>query len=370
MEKIKICFVSPAVTTYSETFIENIKLGLEGEIFHCYGDFFPFLSLEGKLQNFKTPSLKDLILKRFGLIRQPFREYYFTRFLRKNQIDLIFANYGPSGAVLAPIANSLSIPLIVHFHGFDASVYSVLEKYKEGYKRLFEVSQRIIIVSEEMKQDLLRLGAPQEKLAKITYAPHSRFLTLKPKYLGTQLLAIGRFVEKKAPYFTLMAFKLAKEKCPDLTLKLVGEGELLHVCKDLCCSMNILDVDFMGVQSPDQVAALIEDSFCFVQHSKKASNGDKEGTPVAILEAMAAGLPIVATQHAGIPDVVTHGVNGYLVDEGNVEEIANRIVELYYNREKAKEFGLKGKELIQKEFRQEEYFRKINKLINSAISNG
>lgn len=367
MNKLNICFTSPSLKEYSETFIENLKLGLDGKVFHCYGDIFPYLSLESKIQNFKTPPLKDFVLQRLGIIQQPLQEYYLTRYLKKNRIDLIFANYGPAGAVLAPIAKALNIPLIVHFHGFDASIYSVLDKYRERYQKLFEVAMQIIAVSEEMKHDLLRLGAPEGKLTKLTYAPHPRFLDIKPKYLDSQLLAIGRFVEKKAPYLTILAFKLAKERCPELKLKMVGDGDLLPICKDLCIALNITDVVFLGVQGPAKIADLLEDSFCFVQHSKKASNGDKEGTPVAILEAMAAGLPVVATRHAGIPDVVSHGLNGYLVDEGDVYGMANSIVKLYFDRGKAQEFGIKGKELIQKGFKQEDYFKRINELINSFV---
>jgi len=370
MEKLRICFTSTSANAYSETFIENLKLGLEGTVFHCYGDIFPYMSLDGKIQNFKSPPLKDLVLQRLGLIRQPLQEYYLIRYLRENRIKLIFANYGPSGAALAPIAKALGIPLIVHFHGFDASIYSVLDKYKEAYRQLFEVANRIIVVSEEMKVDMIRLGTPAGKLVKITCAPHARYLDLKPKFLSSQLLAVGRFVEKKAPYLTLMAYKLAKEKCPGLSLKMVGDGDLLPVCKDLCHSLNILDVEFFGVQSPAKIADLMEESFCFVQHSKQARNGDKEGTPVAILEAMAAGLPIVSTHHAGIPDVVLQGVNGYLVEEGDVDGMANRLVELYFDRSTAKQFGIKGKELIQKDYRQDDYFQQINKLIGTAQAYG
>lgn len=370
MEKVNICFTSPTSNAYSETFIQNLKSGLNGYIFHCFGDFFPFCTLNGSLQNYKTPPILDLIKKRLELISVPLNEYYLSKYLRKNKIHIIFANYGPSGAVLASISKRIGIPLIVHFHGFDASVFKVFEKYKEGYKRMFEIASYIIVVSEEMKQDLLNLGAPEDKLVKITYSPNPRYLELKPDYQSDQILAVGRFVEKKAPYLTLMAFKSAKEKCPELNLKFVGHGELLSVCKDLCDSMKIQGVEFLGVKSPEEIASLMEQSFCFVQHSKRANNGDKEGTPVAILEAMASGLPIVATRHAGIPDVVSHDKNGFLVEEGDIEAMTNCIVELYKNREKAKIFGKKGKEYIRNNFSSEDYFQKINSLINSAIING
>ncbi|SHO65390.1 glycosyltransferase [Algoriphagus zhangzhouensis] len=370
MEKIKICFTSPSVDAYSETFIQNLKEGLEGELFHCYGGLFPNLTLNGRLQSFKTPPLKDIVLQRLGIIKRPLREHYLIKYLKENQINLIFCNYGPAGAELAPIARELNIPLVVHFHGYDASVTSVLAKYKDAYLRLFEIAKRIIVVSKEMKLDLLGLGAPEFRLIKITYAPHSRFLALKPSLQSNQMISIGRFVEKKAPYLTLLAFKRAKEKCPELSLKMVGDGDLLPICRDLCIALNINGVEFLGIQTPDQIAKLMENSFCFVQHSKQASNGDKEGTPVAILEAMAAGLPIISTRHAGIPDIVFNGKNGFLVNEGDIYEMANGIIELYLNRRKAEMFGRKGKEFISTNLEQNGYFKKVNSIIKEVVNHG
>lgn len=367
MEKIKICFTSPSVDTYSETFIQNLKEGLEGELFHCYGGLFPNLTLNGRLQSFKTPPLKDIVLQRLGIIKRPLREHYLIKYLKENQINLIFCNYGPAGAELAPIARELNIPLVVHFHGYDASVYSVTSKYRDAYLRMFEIAKRIIVVSEEMKLDLLNLGAPDYKLVKITYAPHSRFLALKPNLQGNQMISIGRFVEKKAPYLTLLAFKRAKEKCPELSLKMVGDGDLLPVCRDLCIALNISGVEFLGIQTPDQIAELMEESFCFVQHSKQASNGDKEGTPVAILEAMAAGLPIVSTRHAGIPDVVSNMVSGYIVEEKDVEGMASSIVELTDNRELALTLAEKAKMVVEKYYSPETYRVKVNQIIIEAL---
>lgn len=368
MEKVRICFTSPSVDVYSETFIQNLKEGLEGELFHCYGGLFPNLTLNGRLQSFKTPPLNDIVLQRLGIIKRPLREHYLIKYLKENQINLIFCNYGPAGAELAPIARELNIPLVVHFHGYDASVYSVMAKYRDAYLRMFEIAKRIIVVSEEMKLDLLNLGAPDSKLVKITYAPHSRFLALKPNLQGNQMISIGRFVEKKAPYLTLLAFKIAKEKCPELSLKMVGDGDLLPVCRDLCIALNISGVEFLGIQTPDQIAKLMKDSFCFIQHSKQASNGDKEGTPVAILEALAVGIPVISTRHAGIPEVVKNGINGYLVEEGDVNMMADHLIELCQNRNKTIELGKKGKELVSRKFNTRAYKESLNCLINSCFA--
>ncbi|MDI1323151.1 MAG: glycosyltransferase [Algoriphagus sp.] len=369
MEKIRICFTSTDLNAYSETFIQNLKCGIEAQIFHCYGDALPYLSEDKKLQSFKTPPLLDLIAQRLGFINLPLREYYLIRYFKFNRINLIFANYGPSGAELAPIAKKLNIPLIVHFHGYDASVRAVLENFKQSYIEMFHVARFIIVVSEEMKNDLIAIGAPENKLKKITYAPHFRFSKLSPDYNSNQMLAIGRFVEKKAPYLTLLAYQRAKKVCPDLNLKFIGSGDLLSVCQDLTRSLEIEDLEFSGVLSPEEIAEEMKASFCFVQHSKQAANGDKEGTPVAILEALSAGLPVISTFHAGIPEIIQDGVNGFLVAEDDVKMMSCRLIELYNDRILATKMGQSGRSFMAVNFNLENYQKKINELIKEALSN-
>ncbi len=367
MEKIKICFTSTDLNAYSETFIRNLKNGLDANIFHCYGDMFPYLSEDKKLQSYKTPPLIDLIKHRFGLIKRPLKEYYLQRYIKAQKINLIFANYGPTGAALAPMAEELDIPLIVHFHGYDASIYEVLNKYYAAYQRMFSIAKAIIVVSDEMKNDLVALGAPDEKLFKITYSPNPLFFNINPDYQSNQILAIGRFVEKKAPHLTLLAFQKARESCPKLQLKFIGDGDLLTVCQDLCMSLEIKDVGFAGVLSPEEIAEEMSKSFCFIQHTKQAANGDKEGTPVAILEAIAAGLPVVSTLHAGIPELVMNGINGFLVDENDVYGMSDRLVQFAKNRAKSEEFGKRGKEFISKNYNPTVYQESLNELINYCL---
>lgn len=367
MEKIRICFTSTALNAYSETFIRTIKSSLEASVFHCYGDMFPYLSEDGTFQSYKTPPLFDLVKSRIGFVKRSLKEYYLIRYIKTHRINLIFANYGPSGAVLAPVAEELNIPLIVHFHGYDASVFAVMEKHQTAYKRMFSIAKAIIVVSEEMRSDLMAIGADERKLFKITYAPNSIFLDIRPDYQSNQVLAIGRFVEKKAPHLTLLAYQKAKEICPEINLKFIGTGELLTVCKDLCNSLGIRDVNFAGILSPEEIAIEMSNSFCFIQHSKQASNGDKEGTPVAVLEGLAAGLPVISTLHAGIPEVVIDGINGYLVEEGDVNKMADYLIELCQNRNKTRDLGEKGRELVSIKYNALAYKESLNSLINSCF---
>ncbi|WP_162340644.1 glycosyltransferase [Cyclobacterium salsum] len=368
MKKTKICFTSPMYSVYSETFIQNLKMGIEGEIFHCFGGMFPNQSEDRELVNYLKPELHHRILKRLGFLRKPLDQLYLSDYIKTKKIDLIFANYGPAGARMVPVAKGLGIPLIVHFHGFDASVKEIISNNREPYIELFKTAKSIIVVSETMKQDLVNLGANENKIKKIIYAPNSKFLNISPDYHSKQIVAIGRFVEKKAPYLTLMAYKLAKEKCPELKIKFIGDGPLLSICKDLAESLHIKDVSFTGVLNLNEIHNVITNSFCFIQHSKKAFNGDKEGTPVSILEAMASGLPIISTNHAGIPEVVIDGQNGFIVEEGDIETMAEKMIQLFNDRKLAKVFGEKGRSNIEQNHNSTDYFRKINALIIDCVN--
>lgn len=362
---MKICFTSPAQNAYSETFIHNLMTTIPGDLHHCYGGRIPNESKDGSLRNYKQASVFELAKFKLGWTKRPLNQQFFLDYLKKERFDLLFVNYGTAGAELAPLAKASNTPMLVHFHGYDASVLTVLERYRQKYQEMFSIAKVIIAVSQEMVNDLIKLGVPREKLHLLTYLPNERFLKIKPDYTSSQILAVGRFVEKKAPYLTLLAFMKAKEECPLLTLVFIGQGDLLAVCKDLCDSMKIQDVSFIGVLNPEEVAKEMERSFCFVQHSKRALSGDKEGTPVAILEALAAGLPVISTRHAGIPDVVKDGENGFLVDEGDVEGMSKYIVNVWRDRHLAAKMGRISKGQFAKKLASDNYKNSWKKLIDS-----
>src|SRR5690606_12382105 len=157
---------------------------------------------------------------------------------------------------------------------------------------------------------------PKEKIVYNPYGPNPDFLTLDLNYSKAQFIGIGRFVEKKAPHLTILAFHEVLKKHPEATLVLAGDGVLLDSCKDLVEALRIKESVFLvGQITPNKFQEYIKESVAFVQHSIKAQDGDMEGTPVSILEASGAGLPIISTFHAGIPDVILNNETGLLSTE-------------------------------------------------------
>ncbi len=142
-------------------------------------------------------------------------------------------------------------------------------------------------------------------------------------------LAVGRMVGRKSPILLLDAFRRACESCPGLTLDLVGAGPLLAAAFQFVRAFNLESrVTIHGALPTAAVQHLMRDADLFVQHSVVGLDGDEEGLPAVILEAMAAGLPVVATRHAGIPEAVEDDVSGYLVSERDTVAMADRIVRL------------------------------------------
>jgi colanic acid/amylovoran biosynthesis glycosyltransferase len=367
LQRNKIAMVSPSLNAYSETFIQAQKDGIKAKIFYYYGG-----SLPTHLENFgNLLTIKAFIFfkikRKLKLTNLKPEELAFIKSLKKNKIQLVFAQYGSVGHRLVSICKYLNIPLITHFHGYDASVYSVIENCK-NYSDVFNYSKFIIAVSTSMKKRLRELGCPEEKLIYNTYGPDIIFSNLNPKFTEDIFIGIGRFVEKKAPYYTILAFNKVLQKFPAAKLVIGGDGNLLEVCKNLVHYLKIeSNVILPGVLSKDEFANYLENGIAFVQHSVTALNGDQEGTPVAVLEASAAGLPVIATFHAGISDVIINGETGLLVDEHDVEGMADKMISLLENNTLARTLGKNGKERIKNNFSQIRHLDVINSLIDKAI---
>ena len=255
-------------------------------------------------------------------------EYELTRgyraAIRARRADLVLAEYGIVGACVAEACRLEGVPLVVHFHGHDATRRSVLEQFGDRYRPMFGQAAATVAVSVAMRTQLLGLGCPEETLFLNHYGIDcERFGGADPAKSGPALLAVGRFVPKKAPHLTLLAFAQVLASRPEARLRMIGEGELLPVCRDLAAGLGIgARVDFLGALPHAAVAAEMRAARAFVQHSVEAADGDCEGTPNTVLEAGAAGLPVVATRHAGIPDVVRDGETGLLCAERDVAGMA------------------------------------------------
>ena len=165
-----------------------------------------------------------------------------------------------------------------------------------------------------------------------------------------------------------MAFKQALQHCPDAILELVGDGVLLGPCKRIIQALHLEGhVILHGTQDHDWVANKMKQVRAFVQHSVEAENGDSEGTPVSVLEAQCSGLPVVATRHAGIADVVIDGETGFLSEEGDVDRMAQNMIKvLIMPSEQLNVMSMNARQRILSHFGSDQTIDKLAGIIRQA----
>jgi glycosyltransferase involved in cell wall biosynthesis len=289
-------------------------------------------------------------------------------FMTQHNVDVILAEFGTTGAQITPHARRLGIPLIVHFHGHDAHRSSVVEKYMDRYRAMFDYAFRIVSVSHFMTETLVALGADRSRIVYNPYGPRDAFFGVAADYSPT-VLSVGRFTDIKANYLTLAAFRKALEWHPGAKLVMVGDGELLETCRTLARVWRIeQNVTFTGSIPHAEVFDSYSRACCFALHSVSPSYGDSEGTPVAILEASAAALPVIATNHAGIPDVVIDGITGYVIEEGDIDAMASRMATLLGDPELCRKMGSAARDRVRESFSMARHVSLLQDTVNAARS--
>jgi glycosyltransferase involved in cell wall biosynthesis len=296
------------------------------------------------------------------------------RRLRLRRVEVVLANYGRTGVALLPLCRELSIPLVVHFHGYDAHMDSETARWGEGYRMLGRDCAQVIAVSERMRAALLGLGIPAAKITLVRYGVDpERFepcvaLPEVPLFFG-----VGRFVDKKAPYLTLLAFDRVRRVHPEARLVLAGDGPLFETLHNLVGALGLAGaVEFPGILSPDEVAQWMRRASAFVQHSVTPrvgpNAGDSEGTPVAMLEAMMTGLPVIATRHAGLGEVIQDGVTGLLVDERDVGGMAAAMTRVIESPAEAGRMGVAGRRLALDHHTSSRYIQQLGDVLKSSVA--
>ena len=367
---LRVAIFSPSEGTVSETFIRAHRERLPLSIINRYESNWRLRDDNGRrIWTFGNA---------FGFISQRFVpklntaafNFILSQHLRRFGVNAVLAEYGMTGADLVEGCKRACVPLFVHFHGFDASVHTVLDSNRERYKKMFDYASGIVAVSIAMKDRLISLGAPQERLYVNAYGVDpDRFSGGSPETKDPIFCAVGNFVEKKAPYLTVLAFSKVAQAVSDARLIMVGEGPLFGPCKRLATALGLGSrVQFVGVQNPDFISKLMRTARAFVQHSLEAENGDCEGTPVAVIEAQMTGLPVISTKHAGIPDVVVNEETGFIIEEGDVDGMSARMLQLAHYPELAGRMGRAARERALCNYTLDRHLNQLAEMIEIEVS--
>ena len=246
-------------------------------------------------------------------------------------------------------------PIATVFHGKDMSAY--LEKRSAGaYKHLFRRGDLFLPISDFWREKLIRLGAPAERtMVHRMGVDTSRFIelprTLKPGE-PVRFIGVGRMVEKKGFDDALAAFAAVRAPPPvAASLTLIGDGPLRRSLQAQAAQLSLGDaVTFTGLLPHARVEEMLREAHVFVLASRTSKSGDMEGIPVALMEAMAQGLPVLATRHSGTPELVEHEVSGLLCDEGDRAGLADNMRAFAEAPERWAAMGAAGAAKVRKDF--------------------
>ena len=209
--------------------------------------------------------------------------------------------------------------------------------------------------SEALVGDLEALGCPEEKLtiqrAGIPLDEWPMMERVAPIDGAWRFVQSGRLIEKKGYDTTLRAFARLREKHPKARLVILGDGPLMDSLKTLANQLDVHNsVTFAGFVEQARIRSEYGWAHAFLHPSRTAEDGNREGVPNAMLEAMATGLPILATEHGGIPEAVSDGVEGFLADESDQEAFAVAMHDLAASENAWQRMGAAAREKVEAKF--------------------
>jgi colanic acid/amylovoran biosynthesis glycosyltransferase len=243
------------------------------------------------------------------------------------QPRLIHAHFGRGGALALPIARALGLPLVVTFHGGDATKDEAYRKrlFPTVFQRRYAALQReaalIVCVAEHVRDALLARNFPAAKLKVIRYGvePEAHGETHQPPD-RPYLLFVGRFVEKKGVAHLLEAMRALESEGAALDLILIGDGPIAEMLKRQASGLK--HARFLGWLPNDEVRRFMRGALALCVPSVAARTGDAEGLPNVVLEAMACAVPVIGSQTGGIAEAVEHGRTGFVVPQADPQAIA------------------------------------------------
>lgn len=277
-----------------------------------------------------------------------------ARTVRELDLRLLHVFFGTKAIKNLVGLRVVNLPVTVSFHGVDVAECASHPALSRHLTELFEVVSMVFPRSRSMERKLVGLGCPESKLW-ISRAgiPLDRFPYLPRQRREGQpvvFLQVCRLIGKKGLFDTLAAFDRVRRELPDSRLWIGGEGRLRPALEAAIAERGLGDrVQLLGMLSPDEVVSRLHAAHLFLHPSVTTAAGDQEGIPNSLLEAMATGLPAVASRHAGIPEAVEHGVNGWLVDERNPEQLAERMLWCAANPAAVEQAGASARAFIERE---------------------
>ncbi|MFD2614758.1 glycosyltransferase [Paenibacillus gansuensis] len=292
----------------------------------------------------------------------------------ENNIQLIHARFGPSGIGIINLKKKLGLPLLTSFHGFDVPT-NKRPVYTKQLSNLFDVGEAFTTTSIYMKNILTSYGCDESKIIVQnsgininTFIKNDNFKNKNDNKVI--IISAGRLIEKKGMEYLIKGFYAASKVYPNIHLRIIGEGELFQPLSNLVINLGIQDkVEFIGSLPHSEIVKEFNNADIFALCSIEDRVGNQEGIPNVLKEAMACSLPILSTQHAGIPELVHDGLCGFLVPEKDSESIAEKLIKLIESRSMWNVMGQQGRNIIEHSFNNQKQIPKLEGIYSKLITN-
>jgi len=269
--------------------------------------------------------------------------------------DIIHCQFGTLGPLALKLKQlgATDGKIVTSFRGFDITKF--LATRPDYYKELFQKGDLFLPVSKSLRDKLLANDCPEEKIrilhSGIDCSRFSFSVRHKDPEEVTRLLGIGRFVEKKGWGYAIEAAARLIKSGRKVHYTIVGDGALRSDVEKKIAEYGIQEsVTLLGWREHEEITGLLEESHILLAPSVTARDGDQEGIPNVLKEAMAMGLPVISTWHSGIPELVEDETNGYLVPERDVEALTDRLTRVCDHPENWADMGQKARAKIDAEF--------------------
>ncbi|MBE9034934.1 glycosyltransferase [aff. Roholtiella sp. LEGE 12411] len=292
--------------------------------------------------------------------------YSVIRLLKAQPYDIIhcqFGTFAQEGMALRDIG-AIQGKLITSFRGYDIS--QIVQQYGENvYDLLFAKGDFFLANCEYFKKRAIKLGCDEKKIVVHGSGIDSSRFPLKvrnPHPDGKiRITTTGRLIEKKGIEYSIRAVAKVSKIHQNIQYNIIGDGYLKENLQQLIRELNIADkVHLLGWKNQPEIIEILENSDIFMAPSITAKNGDQDAPVNTLKEAMLMTLPVIATRHGGIPELVQDGVSGLLVPERDADAIAEKLSYLIEHPEIWTYMGQAGRTYVESNY-------DINKLNDELV---
>lgn len=299
------------------------------------------------LTNFRLFISREKLLTKFACI---VRASNFSKIIRELGIEILHSHFAnqPTFTNLC-ISQLTDLPFTFTGHAFDIFIAPNVKALRER----MEKSSAVITPSYYNRDYLHNLtGISPEKIHVVRACSNiERFKSIARDEDGFTILTVGRLVQKKGIAYGILAIKELIKEFPRIHYKIIGSGPLEHDLKELVESLNLQNnVSFLGSLDGNSLMDELSRATIFVLPCIKADNGDLDGCPLTLQEAMIAQVPVISSNIASIPELIENGKEGFLIESKNVEQLGCAIKTLLEDKALRIKMGENGRKKIKEEF--------------------